>query len=169
MHFFHELWIDASDSYRIRLPLHTRDLDAENYRLARTPRCVARQCCINGDIMISGGPSLQSELMKQLGSMLCHVAVVIHWPRPSFINILPGGRSLFILSSMGHLGIYDLRSTDSADNGACIVVVVFSKPFNECHDVERYLSLFMALNVRKLIVKVNQLLDRVQHLLFTLG
>ncbi|KAF7371271.1 F-box domain-containing protein [Mycena sanguinolenta] len=172
------LWIDASDSYRIRIPLgetlETTDL-TQLPRYAARSTAILNKCCrhLHYNLAISPIRTYEATALYDLPawnfwspSKFSQRSFVGHAP-PAFMNVLPGGRS-FLLGSIGHLGIYDLRGEygyelkvpacarfnprpedlaatvdwDSVDNGVHIGLVVLSKAFNEHHDVTSYLSVF---------------------------
>ncbi|KAJ6552809.1 hypothetical protein B0H19DRAFT_1263254 [Mycena capillaripes] len=172
------LWIDASDSYRIRLPLGET---LKTTDLSQLPRHAARSASVlykwrhhhDPGRPISPIRTYEAIRLYDLPSWAfwsplkySQRSFVGHVP-PTFINVLPGGRS-FLFGSMGHLGIYDLRGEygcelevpccprfdpragdtaatldwNSSDNGAHIGVAVLSKAFNDMRDIETYLSVF---------------------------
>ncbi|KAJ7022670.1 hypothetical protein C8F04DRAFT_234351 [Mycena alexandri] len=171
------LWIDASDCYRIRLPLgetlKTTDLARILYDVARSVSILYKWQ--HRDLARPVSPIRTYEATRLYGlpswsfwSPLRYAqrTFIGHFP-PTFMNVLPGGRS-FLFGSVAHLGIYDVQGEygialdvpfcgrfdprpgdttmtvdwDSVDNGAHIVVVVISKAFNQHHNVESYLSVF---------------------------
>ncbi|KAJ7125806.1 hypothetical protein C8R43DRAFT_1111466 [Mycena crocata] len=115
------LWIDAADSYRIRLPL------GETLRttdLSLLPRNAARGASIvykwQHHHLVSRGLAVQ-PIRIQEATLLYNLPAWAFWgplkysqrtfvghAPPAFINVLPGGRA-FLFGSMGHLGVYGLH------------------------------------------------------------
>ncbi|KAF7345672.1 F-box domain-containing protein [Mycena venus] len=115
------LWIDASDAYRIRLPLGET---LKIIDLSRLPRYAARSMAILSKWRHCHHPDLArpiSPIRTYEATRLYDLPSWAFWSPlkystrsfvghglPAFMNVLPGGRS-FLFGVMGHLGIYDLR------------------------------------------------------------
>ncbi|KAJ7648400.1 hypothetical protein DFH06DRAFT_1476396 [Mycena polygramma] len=114
-----QLWIDASDSYRIRLPLGET---LKTTDVSLLPRCTARGVSIlykwrqHHDLAKPVSPirTYESTRLYDLPSWAfwspskySQRSFVGHTP-PTVMNVLPGGRA-FLFGSLEHLGIYDLH------------------------------------------------------------